>query len=138
MYWPGHQSMAGSQQACQVHLDCASDTTQDHQCCVAPHVVLHSNIHEQRCTFDCHDRLEEAFSEVEHKVPEGWQNVTGGPTMTLRSLDMRMPNCRYAHTLTCFQPGSWQYYAQATEQLAGPTSCHMLQACHRAPQISAE
>ena len=97
------EPIAKSQPACQVSLDCVSDTTQDHQCCVAPHVVLHSGIYEQRCTFDCYDRLEEAFREVEHKVPESWQNVTGGPTMTLRSLDMRMPNCRYAHTLNCSQ-----------------------------------
>lgn len=96
--------MAESQLACQVPLDCVSNNTLDQLRSVAPYVLLHSRYpQEARCTPDCHNRLEEAFREVEHKVPESWQHVTGGPTMTLRSLDMRMPNCRYAHTLNCSQ-----------------------------------
>ena len=43
------------------------------------------------------DRLFQAFKGVEHAAPDNWQNLTGGPTMSLMTVDLRMPNCRYKH-----------------------------------------
>ncbi len=47
------------------------------------------------------DRFFEAFKGVEHAAPDNWQNLTAGPTMSLMTVDLRMPNCRYRHACTC-------------------------------------
>ncbi|KAL0053604.1 hypothetical protein WJX82_008204 [Trebouxia sp. C0006] len=39
-------------------------------------------------------RFFEAFKGVEHAAPNNWRNLTGGPTMSLMTVNLRMPNCR--------------------------------------------
>ena len=41
---------------------------------------------------DC--RWTQNVSEVEHPVSVEWQLMTGGPTVALKTLELRMPNCR--------------------------------------------
>ena len=47
------------------------------------------------------DSFFEAFKNVEHAAPDSWHNLTGGPMMSLMTVDLRMPNCRYRHACTC-------------------------------------
>ena len=37
----------------------------------------------------------QVWSDTEHGVPESWYLMTGGSTIRLRSLQLRMPNARY-------------------------------------------
>lgn len=36
---------------------------------------------------------------IEHSVPQEWQQLTGSPTVTLQTLHLKMPNCRYRFKL---------------------------------------
>jgi len=53
-------------------------------------------------TYCFFDRFFEAFKGVEHAAPNNWRNLTGGPTMSLMTVNLRMPNCRYRHACICF------------------------------------
>jgi len=46
-----------------------------------------------------HMRFHEVWTDADYPVPDSWRLLTGGPTTPLRSLHLRMPNCRYACTV---------------------------------------
>ena len=59
-------------------------------------------------------RWSERYNETKVAVPEDWQQVVGGSETALKTLQLRMPNCRYtdlkvAVVLCCTkaQCGSW-------------------------------
>ena len=49
---------------------------------------------------DQHLRHDDIWSVAEHAVPEEWHLLTGSSTTLLKSLRLRMPNCKYYSAIT--------------------------------------
>ena len=57
-------------------------------------------------------RWSERYNEIKVAVPEDWQQVVGGSETALKTLQLRMPNCRYtdfkeAVVLCCLKAQLW-------------------------------
>lgn len=89
------------------------ETVQQRQLGIANTVLAESDQAEQTTPmFWSVCRWSERYNETKVAVPEDWQQVVGGSETTLKTLQLRMPNCRYtdfkvAVVLCCLKAQLW-------------------------------